>query len=193
MTKKTSEIINEIQNTLSVELPKVYMKYLLESEGEQEYLYSITDILERNITDQVTTYAPGYIIIGSDGGDKRYLMKSGINETAIYISDVGDMNPMNFFVLNIDCNNCRKNSFENKNIIEQLKKCDIILTCYPEGGLHDLLLLKNRLKLSFSAAQLLSYARNSPAVIIHNINIGLAHRRLSNAKELSKYLELRFL
>ena len=35
-------------------------------------------------------------MIGSDGGDLRYLMKSGAGETMVYSADVGDMNPENF-------------------------------------------------------------------------------------------------
>ena len=38
----------------------------------------------------------GYVMIGSDGGDLRYLMKSGAGETMVYSADVGDMNPENF-------------------------------------------------------------------------------------------------
>ena len=90
--------IQEIEKTLSVSLPKVYVDYMTENNTHNRYLYELDEIVEVNLTDETPTYAPGYVIIASDWGDLRYLMKSGENEMTVYESDVGDMNPMNFTV-----------------------------------------------------------------------------------------------
>ena len=90
--------IQEIEKTLSVSLPKVYVDYMTENNTHNRYLYELDEIVEVNLTDETPTYAPGYVIIASDWGDLRYLMKSGEDETTVYESDVGDMNPMNFTV-----------------------------------------------------------------------------------------------
>ena len=99
MNKK---IIQEIENTLSVRLAKVYVEYMTENSTHNRYLYELDEIVEVNFTDETPTYAPGYVIIASDWGDLRYLMKSGEDETTVYESDAGDMNPMNFTVLSED-------------------------------------------------------------------------------------------
>ncbi len=94
--------IPEIEKTLSVRLPKVYVDYMTENSTHNRYLYEIDEIVEVNLTDETPTYAPGYVIIASDWGDLRYLMKSGEEETTVYESDVGDMNPMIFTVVSED-------------------------------------------------------------------------------------------
>ena len=99
MNKK---IIQEIEITLSVRLPKVYVDYMTENSTHNGYLYELDEIIEVNLTDETPTYAPGYVIIASDWGDLRYLMKSCEEETTVYESDVGDMNPMIFTVVSED-------------------------------------------------------------------------------------------
>ena len=94
--------IPEIEKTLSVSLPKVYVDYMTENNTHNRYLYELDEIVEVNLTDETPTYAPGYVIIASDWGDLRYLMKSGEDETTVYESDVGDINAMNFTVFSDD-------------------------------------------------------------------------------------------
>ena len=94
--------IQEIEKTLSVSLPKVYVDYMTENNTHNRYLYELDEIVEVNLTDETPTYAPGYVIIASDWGDLRYLMKSGEDETTVYESDVGDINAMNFTVFSDD-------------------------------------------------------------------------------------------
>ena len=95
-------IIQEIEKTLSIKLPKVYVDYVTENNTRNGHLYELDQIVEVNLTDEAPTYAPGYVIIASDWGDVRYLMKSGEEETTVYQSDVGDMNPKNFTVFSDD-------------------------------------------------------------------------------------------
>ena len=95
-------IIPEIEKKLSVRLPKVYVDYMIENSTHNRYLYELDEVVEVNLTDETPTYAPGYVIIASDWGDLRYLMKSGEDETTVYESDVGDINAMNFTVFSDD-------------------------------------------------------------------------------------------
>ena len=95
-------MIQEIEKTLSVRLPKVYVDYMTENSTHNGHLYELDEIVEVNFTDETPIYAPGYVIISSDWGDLRYLMKSGEDETTVYESDAGDMNPMNFTVFSED-------------------------------------------------------------------------------------------
>lgn len=188
-----NKIIAQIEEKLLIELPEVYTRYLIESESNQKYLYKLNEIIERNTSDEVTKYAPGYVIIGSDYGDQRFLMKSGREERNVFLSDVGDLNPFNFLLFDSDFIHCVNNRFEIIDSTDLTKKCDLILKCYPEGGLHDLILLKKRLRLSMSAQQLLLCAKTAPSTIIRDINCGLANSYLANAKELSKYLVCKFI
>lgn len=93
------EMIRSIQTALRVELARVFVQYWIKGEPICEYLYAPDEMIERNVTDEAGIYAPGYVIIGSDWGDARYLMRSGVAETAVYASDAGDMNPENFTLL----------------------------------------------------------------------------------------------
>ena len=55
MNKK---IIQEIEITLSVRLPKVYVDYMTENSTHNKYLYELEEIVEVNFTDETPTYAP---------------------------------------------------------------------------------------------------------------------------------------
>ena len=50
--------IQEIEKTLSVSLPRVYVDYMTENSTHNKYLYELEEIVEVNFTDETPTYAP---------------------------------------------------------------------------------------------------------------------------------------
>ena len=62
------EQIQKIQTALSVELPEVVVRYLLQKEIKCEYLDyldSADELIECHLTDEVGIYAPGYVMMQS--------------------------------------------------------------------------------------------------------------------------------
>ena len=69
----------ELQNSLGAKLPNDYMKFLLEANGAEGtigssylVLWGLTDLIALNTAYKVNKYAPGLILIGSNGGDMAY-------------------------------------------------------------------------------------------------------------------------
>ncbi|QYS92476.1 SMI1/KNR4 family protein [Flavobacterium covae] len=88
------ENIDNIEKELNLILPKNYLNFLetikldevFEINNTGIYLYSASDLLERNITYEVQEYEPNYFLIGQDG-DLGYFIKN--NEEIIYSNDLG--------------------------------------------------------------------------------------------------------
>lgn len=88
------ENIENIQNELNISLPQKYLQFLetikldevFEINNKGIYLYSASDLLERNTTYEVQQYEPYYFLIGQDG-DLGYFIKN--NEEIIYSNDLG--------------------------------------------------------------------------------------------------------
>jgi len=79
----------EVHHGLS--FSKGYKTFLNQSNGAYHpvsgcYLYSLSEIAERNTTYLIAEDAPGFLLIGSDGGGRGILIKSGAEE--IYMNDL---------------------------------------------------------------------------------------------------------
>lgn len=75
----TENNIKKVEELLSINFPKEYYDFLLISNGGegaigQSYLvlWKIEDLIELNDAYGVEEFAPGLLIIGSDGGDTAY-------------------------------------------------------------------------------------------------------------------------
>lgn len=87
----TMKNINKIEEDMGISLPQDFKVFLEKHNGmeggigENSYLqmWSIEDIFLRNRRLQVNDFAPGLVIIGSDGGDMAYAYDT--RETAMPI------------------------------------------------------------------------------------------------------------
>lgn len=73
--------IKKVEEKLSIHFPQQYLDFLLNSNGGegvigQSYLilWRIEDLIELNDAYGVEEFAPGLLIIGTDGGDTAYCM-----------------------------------------------------------------------------------------------------------------------
>ncbi|MCH5677805.1 hypothetical protein [Streptomyces gilvus] len=65
-------------------------------------VYSADCIGERNTTYEVARYAPGFLLIGDDSGGRGFLLGADDPDSAVYSSDLGDLDPEDFEVESAD-------------------------------------------------------------------------------------------
>lgn len=65
-------------------------------------VYSVGCIGERNATYEVAQYAPGFLLIGDDSGGRGFLLRLDDPGSAVFSSDLGDLDPADFDVVAAD-------------------------------------------------------------------------------------------
>ncbi|MFE4368450.1 hypothetical protein ACFRMN_09415 [Streptomyces sp. NPDC056835] len=65
-------------------------------------VYSAECIGERNTTYEVAQYAPGFVLIGDDSGGRGFLLRTDDPGSAVFSSDLGDLDPADFEVESVD-------------------------------------------------------------------------------------------
>ncbi|MFC8431897.1 hypothetical protein [Streptomyces sp. NPDC057253] len=65
-------------------------------------MYSAGDIGERNATYEVVRYAPGFLLVGDDGGGRGFLLRADDPDSAVFSSGLGDLEPADFDVVSAD-------------------------------------------------------------------------------------------
>jgi hypothetical protein len=65
-------------------------------------VYSAGCIGERNTTYEVAQYAPGFVLIGDDSGGRGFLLRADDPGSAVFSSDLGDLDPADFDVESMD-------------------------------------------------------------------------------------------
>lgn len=59
-------------------------------------VYGPSGIDERNETYEVSTYAPGFTLIGDDSGGRGFLVRNDAEDSPVFSSDLGDLDPAGF-------------------------------------------------------------------------------------------------
>ncbi|TAA72669.1 SMI1/KNR4 family protein [Planococcus salinarum] len=80
-------VIRNVEGQLGFQFPKEYVKFLLHSNGGEGpigdnylQLWKVEELIEDNEGYSVEEFAPGLLIIGSDGGDTAYCMDTRSKE-----------------------------------------------------------------------------------------------------------------
>ncbi|PET60306.1 SMI1 / KNR4 family protein [Bacillus sp. AFS001701] len=98
--------VYEVEQEMNCALPAVYTNLLQHVNGfltdEGVLIYGTQELVERNLTYEVSEYASGYVAIGDDSGGTVFLMLQGKEGIQLITVDVGDMNPTNGIVLSSD-------------------------------------------------------------------------------------------
>jgi hypothetical protein len=92
----TPEAIASISQLLPAELPEDYATLLTQSNGvyaNHFALYPCEVLPERNATFEVGVYAPGYVLVGGDGGGSAIVMLGGPGRSPVFLVDHGAMTP----------------------------------------------------------------------------------------------------
>lgn len=192
--------IRVVENEMKILLPERYRELLKLTNGFSTdsglVIYGTEDILERNETLEVEKYANDYIAIGDDSGDIVFLIsKDNMIEEVLSVG-CGDLNTLNAKRLAPNLskwlnNNCNLYGGGEKNQIQTYTQYyNIILTGLPNGGLKDLVKIKNNLNVDLSATELLKASKNLPYTIITNVSHGKALKYFEKLTEFSDILQL---
>ena len=78
-TPASEDEIKKIEKSLKLEIPDVYRQFLLRTNGMVYnlcVLYGTDDIVDAYVNNQLAEYAPGYLSIGNDNGDRELIIKA---------------------------------------------------------------------------------------------------------------------
>jgi len=92
----TGEAVAAVSRLLPAELPEDYAALLAQSDGvyaNHFALYPCEVLPERNATFEVGVYAPGFVIVGGDGGGSAIIMRGGLGRSPVFLVGHGDMQP----------------------------------------------------------------------------------------------------
>lgn len=186
--------ILKVENEMDVKLPYSFKNLLKTSNGlsteEGIVIYGTKDIVERNETWETQVYAQGYIAIGDNSGGGVFLMYQGDREKSILIVDSGDMTIEHSNLVTSDINQWIKSGLlietdETVDNINWSEYCKVVLIDTPDGGLKDLLKIKNVFGLNITAADLLKGSKNPPFILVDEFPYGKAKKlveKLGNMK-----------
>ncbi|SHG45491.1 SMI1/KNR4 family protein [Massilia sp. CF038] len=91
----SAQLIAALETELKRPLPIQYRQLLLTANGmifeNGLVLYSTDDVVERNETFEVGTYAPGYLAVGDDSGGKAVMI--AIETQGVFMVGMGSMDP----------------------------------------------------------------------------------------------------
>jgi hypothetical protein len=90
------EAIAATGQLLPAEMPEDYAALLSQADGvlaNHFALYSCRDLPERNATFEIGEYAPGFVIVGGDGGGSAIVMRGGSGRSPVFLVGHGDMQP----------------------------------------------------------------------------------------------------
>lgn len=92
----SAEAIVGVSRLLPAPLPEDYATLLAQSDGvyaDHFALYPCEVLPERNATFEVGVYAPGFVLVGGDGGGSAIVMRGGPGRSPVYLVGHGDMQP----------------------------------------------------------------------------------------------------
>lgn len=96
------EAIAAAGRLLPAVMPEDYAALLAQADGllaNHFALYSCRDLPERNATFEVGKYAPGFVIVGGDGGGSAIVMRGGPGRSPVFLVGHGDMQPSHMELL----------------------------------------------------------------------------------------------
>jgi len=90
------ESVDRLRAELGLELPDEYAAFLAQADGLHAgsfTLYPSENVPERNRTFEVALYAPGFLIIGGDGGGQAIVLRAGRGTSPVFLVGHGVMTP----------------------------------------------------------------------------------------------------
>lgn len=174
---------NEIyfsENNILGEIPEVYKQFLRETNGmvlNLCVLYDTDSIVEMYKVNEFAKYAPNYLSIGNDNGDRELLIKA---EKDAYLcgfldaSEIGISEPDEWFdFVSWTDNGCEM-------IEEKSAECgNVSIINIPNDKLKFLMETKKVFALSISTSILLKEVNSLPFIIVRGIHIGKAKKLIN--------------
>lgn len=192
--------INKVEVEMGLKFPKVFRELLKLTNGfeteEGVAIFGTDIIIERNQTYEVSEYAQGYLAVGSNGGDKFYLMSANEDSTELLQVDAGVMNPEFASLVSEDFIKWINNGAINIDLLEEEDEadneqlCDLILVNPLMGGATDLKKIQEVFNIKKGLFDLLKGSKQLPFVLMRDIPVDVANKNLTELGELSVLLEI---
>lgn len=175
--------IIEFQNNYGYKIPSQYQDFLKQHDGyifdNGIRLYELSDLKEMNESLQVSTYRPGYIAIGDDGGGLIFLIKQEIEAKEVFVVDICDYDLETAF--------CKINEFkswfdkgcilpkEHENTsLPKGKNGVLYMIKTPTNGIKDMAKIKKIFSMDIATSELLKISKELPCRIASNITYAKA-------------------
>lgn len=105
-TPADAQALRECSGRLGFDLPEQYADLLAEANGflldSGTKLYSVDEVVERNETFEVSTYAPGFLSIGDNSGGRAFILSLSDAETTVHSVGYGTLEPRYMLVVASD-------------------------------------------------------------------------------------------
>ncbi|WP_151738058.1 SMI1/KNR4 family protein ['Paenibacillus yunnanensis' Narsing Rao et al. 2020] len=190
--------INRVETEMGLQFPKVFRELLMLTNGfetnEGVVVFGTDIINERNQTYEVPEYAQGYVAIGSNGGNKFYLMSANKDAIELLQVDAGVMNPQFASIVSGNFIDWINNGSVNIDLLEEEtdneQLCDLILVNPPSGGALDLKKIQEVFNINKGLFDLLKGSKQLPFVLMKDIPISVAKNNIRVLGELGRLLKL---
>ena len=166
----TKEEIDFAEKRINGELPKVYKEFLRYSNGmvmNQFVLYDTQRIVESCECNEFAEYAPGYISIGNDNGDRELIIKAEKGAVLcgfLDAAEIGSSEPEEWFNFKSWVENGCEMDEE-----DDTEYGNVYITKLPDEKLKFLAETKKIFALSISTGVLYQQVNTLPCVIVQQI------------------------
>lgn len=166
----TKEEIDFVENHINGELPKVYKEFLRYANGMVMnlcVLYDTQRIVESCECNEFAEYAPGYISIGNDNGDRELIIKAEKGAVLcgfLDAAEIGSSEPEEWFNFKSWVENGCEMDEE-----DDTEYGNVYITKLPDEKLKFLAETKKIFALSISTGVLYQQVNTLPCVIVQQI------------------------
>ena len=167
----TKEEIDFVENHINGELPKVYKEFLRYANGMVMnlcVLYDTKSIIENYECNEFAEYAPGYISIGNDNGDRELIIKAEKGAVLcgfLDAAEIGSSEPEEWF----NFKSWAKSGCEMDDEEDDTGYGNVYITKLPDEKLKFLAETKKIFALSISTGVLYQQVNTLPCVIVQQI------------------------
>jgi hypothetical protein len=159
-----------IQELIGVKrVPQVLLDLWAHSNGfhdEDVIFYSLEESLEHNELLEVAAFAPGHIVIASDGGSRIAVLRSELAAVEVLLNYMGNMKPDSMEPTGMTLQQwidagCPFES-EGSEEFSPIEEVVVRLEQMPPGGLPELMRIRNKLSLDIPVIELKSISEELP-------------------------------
>lgn len=178
----SEEEIKKIEKQLGLEIPEVYRRFLLKVNGmvfDLCVVYGTEDVVEAYINNQLSEYAPGYLSIGNDNGDRELVIKADKNAVLCGFIDagaIGTAEPDEWFCFSKWVENGCVMRSENDSLSDEV---DIMIIAVPDDRIKFLVEIRKVFSLKIPMSEFRKNIENLPYVIVKDVKYAKAKKLIA--------------
>lgn len=145
-------------------------------------VYGTEDIVESYINNQLSQYAPGYLNIGNDNGDRELIIKADKNAVLCGFIDagaIGTAEPDEWFCFSEWVENGCMMRSENDSLSDEV---DIMIIAVPDDMIKFLVEIRKVFSLKIPMNEFRKNIENLPYVIVKDIKYAKAKKLIAKLK-----------